>query len=913
MGTVWRAYDPKLRREVAVKQMQATTLGVERSRRLVAEARAMAKISHPNVVSVFDVETLDDGRLVLVMEYVPGSTLRTWLRGRPRDWPEVVAAFVEAGRGLVAAHAAGVLHRDFKPSNVLVAEEPGRDRGLVKVTDFGLAKAHVGPERYPSAEGLAPSGDRSSLSVPPPRTIAGAVLGTPRYMSPEQHRAEPLTPATDQYALCVSLWEALNDARLFGDEARLEDKLAPLPAWRNPAVPRRIVDAVGRGLAVDPEERWPGLEALLDMLEHRPRRDRWIVAGLGGLVLGGLAIAGLVRDPSPPGAPDLRCTGARKQLGGAWDEDTRQAVAEAVRGVPMPFAERSWQRVAERLDGYAEAWVAMHTESCEATTLRGEQSSEVMDLRMVCLRRAQQSLRAVAGVLRDADADVVQRVNGVLGGLPPLDRCADVEALRAQVVPPSREEVDAVEAVNGLLAQAQAARAAGRLDEARATLDQADTRLATVAYEPVRTEVVLERGALDQESGEFERAERELTEALGRASRWRQWSAMQRAAEALLVVVGISQQRPSEALRYRAVAEGLAEGDPIARAGVHHNVGVLLRHHGELEQAEAELRRAIELHRQQPGAIASELAGMANDLANVLFDRGRYVEAEAQSRRSVDEHRATLGDGHPSTVVARSNRARALLALNELEQAEAEYRECARVLEQSFGPVHPVVLTMRGNLAAVFMAQGKHAQTEAELRAVLELEREALGDEHPRIAQRYSSIGATLHAQGKLAEAEVEHRRGLAAALQALEPDHPLVAHIRFNLAAALRERGQLVEAGEHGRAALAIQTDKLGAEHPDVAETRCLIAEILLARGRADEAVEPATRAWERLAGDADLDRRAQAAFTLARALDATGAEPARVVELASGALHDYSEAGAHHADEAEEVRVWLDAHARP
>ncbi len=208
MGRVLRAYDPKLQREVALKVLRGEMLRGEGHARLVREAQAMARLSHPNVVAVYDVEDTPRG-VVLVMELVDGVTLQRWLRTE-RAWREVLASFVDAGRGLAAAHAQGLLHRDFKPANVLVASD-----GRVKVTDFGLAKsAPDGPASIQRASASFPSVDPSLLessevSIADELTHAGTVIGTPKYMAPEQHCGEPLDAAVDQYAFCVVLWEAL--------------------------------------------------------------------------------------------------------------------------------------------------------------------------------------------------------------------------------------------------------------------------------------------------------------------------------------------------------------------------------------------------------------------------------------------------------------------------------------------------------------------------------------------------------------------------------------------------------------------------------------------------------------------------------------------------------------------------------
>lgn len=231
MGRVLRAYDPKLQREVALKELKVGTMQHNRSKRLVEEARAMAKLSHRNVVAVYDVEPLDD-RLVLAMEYVPGTTLRAWLKDERPKWQEVISRFVEAGRGLAAAHAEGLLHRDFKPSNVLVALDVRVDECVVKVGDFGLAKPAVSSD---SLGWASPAPERnkhtSSTQTQHTETSSNAVMGTPRYMAPEQHQGDSLTTAADQYAFCVALWEALTGHAPFRGPDILELKLEGPAAW----------------------------------------------------------------------------------------------------------------------------------------------------------------------------------------------------------------------------------------------------------------------------------------------------------------------------------------------------------------------------------------------------------------------------------------------------------------------------------------------------------------------------------------------------------------------------------------------------------------------------------------------------------------------------------------------------------
>ncbi|MCA9709590.1 MAG: serine/threonine protein kinase, partial [Myxococcales bacterium] len=373
MGVVLRAYDPKLHRELALKQLHRGALDSDGEARLMREAQAMAQLSHPNVVTIYDVERTDDG-VVMAMEYAEGQTLARWMADGPRPWREVLERFEQAGRGLQAAHDAGLVHRDFKPSNAIVGPE-----GRVRVMDFGLARAERGPGLEPSRtthdEGQAervsdePTGAGPDLehsasgSLSMQLTQAGAVMGTPGYMAPEQHRGETADARSDQYAFCVSMWEALVGERPFHGDFRgivLAKHQGPPPLPRGSKVPRHAHEALRRGLQPKAEDRWPSMRALLEELGRDParRRRRWLRAGawLGGAV--GLGAVGLWAWPRSDARP---CQDATAQLRGVWDDARRAEVEAALRGTATSYADGTVVRVTERLDAYAEAWAAQHT------------------------------------------------------------------------------------------------------------------------------------------------------------------------------------------------------------------------------------------------------------------------------------------------------------------------------------------------------------------------------------------------------------------------------------------------------------------------------------------------------------------------------------------------------------------------
>ncbi len=288
MGVVHAAFDPDLERRVALKVLR-TAEGDEARHRLLREARARARLTHPNVVTVHEVGSAH-GRDYVAMELVDGETLDEWLRVQPRSAREIVAAFVAAGRGLAAAHAAGLVHRDFKPRNVL-----RRRDGRICVTDFGLARGvdATGLETSMRLKSSAPGSTPSSLSG---ITVTGSVLGTPAYMAPEQWSGGTVGPAADQFAFCVALWEALTGARPFGGATMeaLKEAIGRGPAALDASeLPRRLRPALRRGLDPEPSKRWPSMDALLAAIVRAERRPTLALAIVGGalVVAAGLFVA----------------------------------------------------------------------------------------------------------------------------------------------------------------------------------------------------------------------------------------------------------------------------------------------------------------------------------------------------------------------------------------------------------------------------------------------------------------------------------------------------------------------------------------------------------------------------------------------------------------------------------------------
>jgi eukaryotic-like serine/threonine-protein kinase len=287
MGVVYRANDPDLGRAVAIKLVRDTRASPSSQARLLREAQAMARLRHPNVVPIFDVGQVD-GAVFVAMPLLEGGTLKRWLCDGSRPLDAILDRFIAAGRGLAAAHTAGLVHRDFKPDNVLLGTD-----GEIHVADFGLARL--------ANDYLAPNTSADPLA-PGLLTQTGAVLGTPPYMAPEQLRNQPIDARADQFSFCVALWEAIYGTRPFPDPPSDIDR--PLRARfdaiaAGPPPPRRdhassIAQLLVRGLAADPDSRWPSMQALLEAITAHRGHRRWrrrLAAGLGAIGLTAAIVA----------------------------------------------------------------------------------------------------------------------------------------------------------------------------------------------------------------------------------------------------------------------------------------------------------------------------------------------------------------------------------------------------------------------------------------------------------------------------------------------------------------------------------------------------------------------------------------------------------------------------------------------
>ncbi|MBL9101956.1 MAG: protein kinase [Myxococcales bacterium] len=646
MGHVYAAYDDALDRKIAVKVLRHG--GGEAALRLRREAQAMARVDHPNVVAVHEVGT-EGGNVYVAMDFVRGTTLAVWQRQPGRTWSEVLEAYVQAGRGLAAAHAAGLIHRDFKPTNAIIGDD-----GRVRVLDFGLVWA--GENRESAARDLAetrPDLSSSFERLPTRLTRDGDVVGTPAYMSSEQIRGLPLGPSTDQFSFCASLYEGLYDQLPYqGDSlgalfaaiarGRVQDppRASRVPAW--------VRAVVLRGLSANPNSRWPSMDALLRALDPGTARRRRRVGLAAGLV-GVAALGGFLAAKSQ--AASL-CSGADAELAAVWSAPRRARVEQTLAAAGPAFAAEVAPRVTADLDAYAAAWKAMHHDAC-MTHQRGEQSDQMLDRRMACLGQRKAALGGAAEVLAEGGDKVAIEALRVVHDLPEVARCGDVAALAAGVAPPAdAAAAQRVGESRETLARAEMLAAAGRVEAAHALVDAEVEADAASGYLPLEAEARLVQARLlvnfEVERENDERLTAAILTALGA-------DMDEAAAEALALRMflraqhpGRSEQALADADMARALLRRLPAGDRVLGL-LENNLGVVQLSRGDLDRARLAFETALEI-RERSGASEQELAYTLVNLALVEPDAG---DRESHLRRALELFETALGPAHPQTLDVR--------------------------------------------------------------------------------------------------------------------------------------------------------------------------------------------------------------------------------------------------------------------
>jgi tRNA A-37 threonylcarbamoyl transferase component Bud32/tetratricopeptide (TPR) repeat protein len=715
MGLVYEAYDPSLHRRVAIKVLRAEA--AVPTDRLVHEARALARLTHPNVVTVYEVGESDHGVFV-AMELVDGESLRTWMRGR--SWREVCEVFAQAAAGLAAAHAADLVHRDVKPDNIIVGAD-----GRVRVTDFGLARAGESDEAATLEDAVALD-----------RTISrtGAVVGTPAYMAPEQLRGEAADAASDQFGLCVAMYEALFARRPF-DGADLPALRAqvlaaePRPAPRG-AVPRWLDAVVRRGLSRDPAERFESLSALGAELrrDRRGRRRALLGAGAGLVVAASLGFA-LFGGGSTASVADP-CGGSEQAFAQVWSPQRHAAVIARLDG-----GDGQAPLVAAGIDRWSGAWAAGHRAACRATRVSGEQSEVVLDGRMRCLRGHLRQLEAFGAAVEAGDAPTLARAAEVIASLPDVADCADVDAL-SQVAPPPAGREPELDGVAAELARARLATTTGDVAGGDRIAGAALARALALGYLPLVAEARLVGAELRRRLGDVDAAAALADDALLAATEARDDVRVARAWLALATIEGSRgyYDRALAHARHARAAVARIDAGPAVRATLHNVVGALLLEQGTLEAARTELDAALTLRREHDGEHSVGTAVTLTNLGNLARAEGRLDDALVLHRRAMAADSAVLGAAHPNRATHLHNLGGVLRLQRQFAAARAAYDEALAIKRARLGDQHPEVALTENSLGVLAETEGDRAAAAQHYRTALNLF-EAAGDARARTAE----------------------------------------------------------------------------------------------------------------------------------------------------------------------------------
>ncbi len=918
MGVVYAAYDPELDRKLALK-LHKRRGGSHGHARLQREAQALAKLDHRNVVSVHDVG-VHDGQLFVAMELVAGQTLREWmLRDPAPTWKKLLATFVAAGEGLAAAHGAGLIHRDFKPENVMIGDD-----GRVRIMDFGLARAAGEDDVHAlTVPGLSdvdePRGGSAEDGAPLLQehlTRTGALLGTPAYMAPEQLTAGTADARADQFAFCVALYEALYGLRPFPTraserlEAIVQGRLAVPPAKSE--VPSRLQRILARGLARDPDARWPSMRALLAALADDPslRWRRRLVTVLGLAVVGGGALGlGLSLDRG-----EEACSGMEAHLSGVWDATTRAEVEAALVGTGLSYADDTWERVEAGLDAYTGRWIEARSEACEATR-SGEQSEQLLDLRVACLDRGLEQVKATVATLVAADAATLEHAIEAVAGLPQIDRCADVEALTAEFPPPEDPALAArIVALSERLTEGDALNRVAKYEEslelARAVVAEAEP----LGHPPLLTRALLLEAIDARTLGDYAAADTSLVRAYAEALRNRMFREAARAATEEMTVLGRYLSRPEDSEHWARHAELLSESleREEVRAHFYHARGVTLGGgRGDYEAAFAYHERALQLYERIREPVDPMIANVLNNLGHAAQRLGRYEQARVFDERALAMDEELYGPEHPHVATSLHNLGNAAKAQGDEEAARRYHERALRIRERALGPAHPDVGGSHNSLGSLAKRRGDHELARAHYLKALAIFEAKLGPEHPFVAGVLSNLGSVARKLGDH-EGALEHlERSLDISKRQLGDDHPDLGIPLYNLGELATARGEPAAALAYFQRALALFERAFGPEHPVVADTLMNVGEVELQLGEVEESLAAFERALAiRLASESTSEALAAARFRLAQALwDAPGGERRRALELATAALAGLA------SGEAEplraEIQAWRSTHA--
>jgi len=817
VGVVYRAHDPELDREVAVKLLRASSDRQQNDDALLREAKTMAKLAHPNVIAVYDVGRYDAEDLgievaggseldipregvFVVMELVDGVDVRTWLAEKRREWRTVVDVFLQAGRALAAAHAAGLAHGDFKPANVLIGSD-----GRARAVDFGLARM-LGRAAPQIEDGLIGGGSLEGAALHRLSTLhtrGGRVMGTPVYMSPEQHAGESSTDKSDQYSFCVSLYEALYGHRPFAGQtidkleaAKRAEELVP-PA-QGSKVPQALLRVARRGLCAAPEDRFPSMDALLLALQKSIPRRRWPWIAAAAIAAAGVSVVLTTWTP----ATDV-CRGFEDRFAGTWDQEARERLRAAFAAVERSYATTAHERAQQRLDAYTQHWVALRTEACTQRLASSDADDDsIISERIGCLEAAAVAVEEATQVLLEADQQTVERADRVLASLPALGPCAEPSgepARRARALLGGDSE--AAEAIDRLVQRAGALGLAGHVDGALEAARSAFEQAKSLGHQPAEIRAQIKLAEILLVAGDPGAAEANATEAIQLAERTGEAHLGTRAmiVQAETIARAIGRHDEAERIALQAAAR-LQAAAPDDEAEVHlaFTLGMISFWKAHYAEALEHLERAVRILERAKGADAPELTPVMSLMGTVHYSRGDLEQAQAYHERALALYQKTVGMRHPDVAAAHNNLAAVLQRRGEFERARGHFEQAVDILAEVRGKESPEMAMSLANLGQVLTDLGDTTAAIDTLRRSVALYESIYGKHAPVLGHALDGLGDALLVVGKHEQARLTLERAIDLHEAGYGTEHPVLVDALTSLGLALLARGDAQAAVEH-------------------------------------------------------------------------------------------------------------------
>jgi tetratricopeptide (TPR) repeat protein len=861
------------------------------------EAQALARLQHPNVVTVFDVGSVG-GDVFVAMELVDGDTLGAWLRARERTWREIVAAFVAAANGLTAAHAAGIVHRDFKPGNVLV----GRD-GRVRVMDFGLARS--ADDSVARATDLLPSSNALGSDL----TATGTVLGTPLYMPPEAFRGDITGEAGDQFSFCVALYRALYGDPPFPDDiSPQQDAHWVAREPKRGGVPRWLWPVIARGLSRSPSARHASMATLVTALSSDPRRRRLGFAAVAVIAITGASVYGVHRVQHARAV--AACEAAGDSVDDVWNAERSAAIAKAFANSGLPYAPETWKRSTTRLDAYASSWRRARTAAC---TRDDGLPEELAPASVECLDDLRDGVDALLGELATPEATLVQKTAAEVASLPAVETCADPVRLRHEAQPPVAVQ-PIVRCLRTQLARSKAALAAGQgpraLDRARSVLERAQA----IAWPPLTIDAELATANAYDNVAKYDDARRTYEDAFFAAGSAGRDDLALAAATSLVRTLGTSLAKYDQGLWWGRVArmfENRLEPNELAHASLLFAIATVRNQNGEHREAIEMMKQALATQERIFGPIDIHVAQSLGFLGRVYVQNNEFDLADQTLARAVATSEQVLGRDHPVVGQLLRAQASALTMHGESDKGLALAKRALSVLETALGPRHPSVGDALTTIGNNYVLRYQHAEALPYYQRALSIAEEVHGTNHPGVAVVLNNLGGAYEGLEDHAKALAMYERALAVDETVFGPDHENIADAARRVGEQQRSLGRISDARASLDRALAVAV-KRNIEPALVAVVQRDIGDTLVAQANYAEAIprfEQALAMQERDGEPASWN--ATTRVTLAKALWDSGRDRARARQLMTEARDAFAAMNANAgAKQVATANAWLASH---